>query len=390
MGKQLAIFGSTGSIGTQALEVVSHLGGFDIVLLTAGRRWELLAEQVIRFKPDLVVLSDREAGKLFLDRVRGFWRGELRLGEDEAGKVAGEADYDIALNALVGVVGLMPSYQVLRRGKRLALANKESLVLAGELLTRMARETSAEILPVDSEHCALFQCLLGEDISTVKRLILTASGGPFRDLTLDETYYATPEQALSHPTWQMGPKITIDSATLMNKGLEIIEAHYLFGIGVERIEVRLHPQSIVHSLVQFVDGSFKAQLSKPDMRLPIQYALTYPRRLFSQYIPDDPVLWGEINFAEVPPGRFPCLELAVEAVKAGETYCAVLNGADEAAVGLYLQRAIPFGQIPELIKEALDGHRPTSAPTLEDLMEADRWGRQFVEQRVKASSSRAR
>ncbi|MFN3821010.1 MAG: 1-deoxy-D-xylulose-5-phosphate reductoisomerase [bacterium] len=380
--RNLAIFGSTGSIGRQALEVIEKIGGFRIAVLSAFKNWKLLSEQTIRWQPEVVVLGDSSIVPSFKGEVKDRWQGDILVGENGLIAVCQEAKFDLALNALVGTSGLMPSYYVLRRGIALALANKESLVLAGEILMRLAEESSALIIPVDSEHCALFQCLRGERREEVRRVIITASGGPFRNRLPQEVYYATPQEALSHPTWQMGPKITIDSATLMNKGLEVIEAHHLFGLPSEAIEVRIHPQSVIHSLVQFQDGSFKAQLSRPDMRLPIQFALTYPRRLHADYFIDDPVEWGALTFEPIPHGWFRCLDLAYQALQMGMTYPAVLNGSDEAAVELFLKGAIPFGRIPELIEEALAHHQPISPLTIETVSEADSWAKEWVRRRV--------
>lgn len=377
--RRIALFGATGSIGRQALDVIDKLGGFEVVMLTAGRRWEDLAAQCHRWKPKWAVLSD-ERYKPQLQKALHGLAVELITGPDAVAEAAKIADYDLCLNGLVGVAGLLPSYNSLKRGIDLALANKESLVLAGDLLNSISAQTGARILPIDSEHSAILQCLQGENIDSVKRLILTASGGPFREWSLERIATATPEEALRHPTWRMGPKITIDSATLMNKGFEVIEAYHLFNIPVEKVEVRIHPVSIVHSMVEFIDGSFKAQLGTPDMRHPIQYALTYPERSPLFIREDDPVDWQELNFRLVDPERYPCLGLAFHALESGGTATAVLNGADEAAVDCFLSDKIQFGDISRLIDEALDHHTPKDADLIENILDADKWGRNYVQE----------
>jgi len=376
--KRLALFGSTGSIGTQTLDVASRSGNFEIVLLAAKSNWQLLAEQALRWEPEVVVLADESHADSLCDALSDT---EIRIevGADACAQIAKEVECDIALNALVGVSGLIPSYELLARGIDLALANKESLVLAGEFLNAVRSTTGAALLPVDSEHSAIFQCLQGEPSDGVRRLILTASGGPFREWSADRIAKATVEEALNHPTWKMGAKVTVDSASLMNKGLEVMEAYHLFGIPPERIEVRVHPVSIVHSMVQFCDGSFKAQLGRPDMRLPIQYALNYPSRSASDVLYDDePALWPSLSFHRIEAGRYPCLDLAYKALELGGTATAVVNGADEVAVERFLAREVPFGQIPVIIAEALRAHRVGPADNLSAVIEADAEGRRLA------------
>jgi len=376
--RRLALFGSTGSIGRQTLEVVEWLSDFNVVLLAAGSNSELLLEQALRWKPEVVALADARGARWLADALFGTGV-RLMVGDEAASNVASVVECDIALNAIVGVSGLSPSFKLIRRGIPLALANKESLVLAGDLINDVRRKSGAALIPVDSEHSALFQCLQGEDPVGIKRLILTASGGPFRDWTSEQAASATVEQALNHPTWKMGAKVTIDSATLMNKGLEVIEAYHLFGMPPTKIEVRIHPVSIVHSLVQFLDGSFKAQLGRPDMRLPIHYALTYPkRRLSEQLAADEPEDWSAVTFKRVEPGRFPCLDLAYRALEMGGTAPAVLNGADEAAVQRFLTGEIQFGDISKIIAGSLDAHQPRPADGIEPVLEADREGRYYA------------
>jgi len=379
--KRLALFGSTGSIGEQTLDVIQRLGGFEVVFLSAGRNWQRLAEQASIFHPECVALADENA----YSSLKGtLARSEIRVltGKDSLTEASRTLDFQLAVNGLVGVVGLEPSHNILQRGIDLALANKESLVLGGDLLNRIAADAGAAILPIDSEHGAIWQCLRGEECSQVKRLILTASGGPFREWPLDRIRNAAPEEALRHPTWKMGAKITIDSATLMNKGLEVIEAHHLFNMPPECITVRVHPASIVHSMVEFVDGSFKAQLGKPDMRLPIQYALTYPNHKPLEIHEDDPVHWPPLEFLPVDEEKFPCVGLAFEALRRGGTVPAALNGADEAAVGAFLEHRIRFGQIAEFIGDCLSRAPEEEADELETILKRDLWAREFVQEKM--------
>ncbi len=375
--RKLAIFGSTGSIGTQTLDVVDRTGEFEVVYLSAGQNWQLLAEQVRKYHPVAVGLSNGDHIDDFYKAV-GVNPPEILIEDEALTGAAREVDYNICVNGLVGVVGLKPSYYALKRGIDLATANKESLVLGGDLLNAVASETKAQILPIDSEHGAIWQCLRGERMQDVKRLILTASGGPFRLWDLDKIANATVEEALNHPTWKMGAKITIDSATLMNKGLEVIEAYHLFHVPPEKIAVRVHPVSIVHSMVEFVDGSFKAQLGKPDMRIPIQYALTYPTHKPLDIHQDDPLDWPPLEFLPVDYERYPCLQLAFNALSTGGTAPAVLNGADEQAVELFLAGKIKFGEISRLIGECLNDTPIHPADDLNVILAADQWGRDKV------------
>lgn len=368
--KRVAILGSTGSIGQQTLEVVRmFLDRFCIVGLAAGKNVSLLEKQIREFQPRFVYCQDGEAPSRL---PSGAY--ELLSLED----IASHPEVDIVVIATAGKAGLSPTLAAIKAGKKIALANKESLVMAGEIITSEARSRGVQILPVDSEHSAIWQCLEGE-IPSVARLILTASGGPFRHYSLAQLDRVTAEQALGHPTWQMGRKVTIDSATLMNKGLEVIEAHWLFNVPFENIEVIIHPQSIVHSMVEFVDGSIKAQLSYPDMRLPIQYALSYPERLANPELPR--LDWhhiSQLTFEQPDLDTFPCLRLAIEAGKKGGTYPAVVCAADEVAVELFLSRRIKFTDITHLVERTLEQHQATTHPTLEDIMAADVWAREKV------------
>lgn len=360
--KKIAVLGSTGSIGRQTLEVVRALPDrFRIIALAAGNNTALLAEQLSEFKPEVLFYR---GDKTPLDRA-GIDYEFLPLEE-----IASHPDVDIVVAGTSGKVGLKATLAAVKAGKKIALANKESLVMTGEIIMTEARRNNASILPVDSEHSAIWQCLRGE--TSPERLILTASGGPFRGYTRSDLQKVTAEQALRHPSWQMGEKITIDSATLMNKGLEIIEARWLFDMPVDKISVVIHPQSIIHSMVEFADGSTKAQLSYPDMRMPIQYALTYPDRLPNEDLCK--IEWDDMQdftFEKPDFDTFPCLHLAVEAVRKGGTYPAALCAADEAAVGLFLRNRISFMDIPGLIKQVLDEHKSLTGPSLDDILEVD-------------------
>jgi len=383
--KGIAILGSTGSIGRSSLEVVARFPErFTVRYLTAHRNLPLLHEQIERIRPrGVVVLEEANAST-----VRSLVGGSIEVLSGESGlrEVVSRDDVDIVISSLVGFAGLKPTLWGLEAGKRIALANKETLVVGGELIMDLVRTRSLELLPVDSEHSAILQCLQGEEIGSVKRLLLTASGGPFLHAPKESFAAITPEQALNHPTWSMGNKITIDSATLMNKGLEVIEAHWLFGVPADSIDVVIHPQSIVHSMVEFADGSVKAQLGMPDMKLPIQYALTFPERPASAYRRLDITALGGLTFLQPDPQKFRCLALAYEALALGGTAPAVLNAANEVAVGLFLERRIPFTAIPAMIEEALEAHSPRRATTVEELVEVDRDTREFVKHRPLVAS----
>ena len=370
--KRLAVLGSTGSIGQQTLQVVRALSNqFRIVGLAAGQNIDLLERQVNEFKPRFVYYQAQ--GTRLANAEYEF----LSL-ED----IARHPEVDTVVIATSGKAGLSPTLAAVKAGKDIALANKESLVMAGEIITSEAVLNGARILPIDSEHSAIWQCLNGET-QKAAQIILTASGGPFRHYSLAQLNEVTIKQALSHPSWLMGEKVTIDSATLMNKGLEVIEAYWLFKMPFENIKVLIHPQSIIHSMVEFIDGSTKAQLSHPDMRLPIQYALSYPKRLPNPELPR--INWSDISSLtfELPDfDTFPCLKLAIEAGKKGGTYPAVLCAADEIAVELFLSEQIKFTDIASLIEQALEQHQAIAHPTLEEIMAADAWAREKVMQLV--------
>jgi 1-deoxy-D-xylulose-5-phosphate reductoisomerase len=381
--KSLSILGSTGSIGQSTLSVVDALKErFVVAGIAAGRDIERLAEQVVRYKPRLVSAANEADLPVLKEKLRAAGVRELpefACGEAGLVAVATMDGVDTVVSATVGAVGFLPTYRALEMGRRVCLANKETLVMAGELMTRAARQSGADLLPVDSEHNALHQCLRGEQIGEVKRLILTASGGPFRQVPIEQMRAATVEAALAHPTWQMGAKITIDSATLMNKGLEVIEAGWLFGFGAEKISVAVHPQSLVHSMIEMIDGSIIAQLGVTDMRLMIQYALTYPERLPTELPPLGLEKLAKLEFFEPDFERFPCLRLAYEAMREGGTMPAAMSAANEVAVAAFLDRRIKFMDIPRLISETMSAHSPQPCTSIEAVLEADRWARAYAE-----------
>ena len=369
--KGLAILGSTGSIGRQTLDVArSFPGEFRVLGLAARSSLGLLGEQIREFKPLMVSCQGSQ------EEIAGLLVSGCHVCSME--EMVCHPEVDLVMVATVGEAGLAPTFAALQAGKRVALASKEVVVMAGELLHSLIQGNSQALLPVDSEPSAIWQCLRGED-KEVARLIITASGGAFRRRPLKELAQVTPEEALKHPTWSMGPKITIDSATLINKAFEVIEAHWLFGVPWEKIEVAVHPQSIIHSMVEFIDGSVKAQLGLPDMRLPIQYALFYPNRMKNGSIPRfDPVAVGSLTFEPLDIDRYPCFQLALDIGMRGGTWPAALSAADEAAVELFLSRRIGFLEIPQVIQEALKDHRPVMEPSLAEILNAASWAKERV------------
>jgi 1-deoxy-D-xylulose-5-phosphate reductoisomerase len=371
------VLGSTGSIGTSTLDVISKLGErLRAVGLSAHGNTRLLLEQAARTRPRWVTVTDPTAVGT-VDRKR-LGATELLTGDDGIYRMVTDADTDVVVSAIVGVAGLKGTWAALDAGKTVALANKETLVVAGPLVMRLARQRAARLLPIDSEHSAVFQAIAGSRTSEVRRVVLTASGGPFRGRVRAELESVTPTDALRHPTWSMGPKITVDSATLMNKALEVVEARWLFDLNPDQIEVVVHPESVVHSFVEFADGSILAQLSPPDMRLPIQYALTYPERLPG---PAARLDWQELATLHFEPPdheTFPALQLGYEVARRGGTCGAVLNGANEAAVGKFLAGELAFLDIPRVCRAVLCHHNYIEAPTLEELAAADRWARDEV------------
>lgn len=376
--KKIVIIGSTGSIGRQTLEVIKSMPGkFKVVGLGAGKNWHLLAEQIREFRPLAAALDGESELKSLRRELSVSERPELFMGRKGMENLASMPDADLVVMAVTGTAGVYPTFAAISAGKDVALANKETLVAAGHLVMDLAARKKVAILPIDSEHSAIWQCLNGQGPGVVRKIILTASGGPFHDLSREEIENVTVEMALRHPKWNMGRKITIDSATLMNKGLEVIEAKWLFGVDYSQIEVVIHPQSIIHSAVEFLDGSVIAQMGLPDMRLPIQYALTYPGRLCG---PAPRLKFAELKkltFKEPDTEKFPSLRMAYEAGKAGGTMPAVLSAANEVAVYSFLEGTIRFKDIPVVVGKVMERHKIVSMPSLDEIMEADRWAREI-------------
>jgi 1-deoxy-D-xylulose-5-phosphate reductoisomerase len=388
--KRLSILGATGSIGVTTLDLVARFPErFEVTALAGGKNVERLAEQVRRFRPTLVAVAD-EAGATALRREIGGFVPEIVFGPEGLERVATVPDTDLVVSGLVGALGLGPTLLAIEAGRDVALANKEVLVVAGELVRAAARRTGARILPLDSEHNAIFQVMHGHRREEVKRILLTASGGPFLGWTREQLHAVTVDQALRHPTWKMGNKITIDSSTLMNKGLEVIEAHWLFGLPAERIDVVIHPQSIVHSMVEYVDGSVLAQLGIPDMSIPISYILAYPERLPLAHLPSlDLITAGRLEFVAPDLERFPCLGLAYRALASEGTAPAVLNAANEVAVESFLDGRISYVEIAAVIREVLERHEVSPAPSLDGLLAADGWARREARLLVERERPRA-
>lgn len=378
MVKCVSILGSTGSIGRQSLDVIENLKEIQVAALTAGTNVQLMAQQCRQFHPQLAVMATREAAQELQAALTGE-KTQVAWGEDGLIAAATIPEADCVITAVVGMVGLKPTLAAIRAGKRIGLANKETLVCAGELVMAEAEEWGAEIVPVDSEHSAIFQCLMGcTDRREVKKILLTCSGGPFFDMDAADLKYVTKADALRHPNWKMGPKITVDCATLMNKGLEVIEAMRLYRVPLEQVEVLVHRQSIVHSLVEFTDGAVMAQLGAPDMRLPIQLALTYPQRMESPAPKLDLTQCAALTFCHPDLEKFPCLALAMECAKRGGTACPAMNGANEEAVALFLADKIGFYDIYRLVAQAVEQVPFIQNPTLEEILEADHLARQAV------------
>jgi 1-deoxy-D-xylulose-5-phosphate reductoisomerase len=386
--RRVVVLGSTGSIGTSTLDVISKLGNrLTAAGLSAHANTRLLLEQAVRFRPRWVTVTGRDgAGEI--DRRR-LGTTELLAGDDGIRRMVTDPETDVVVSAIVGIAGLTGTWAALEAGKSVALANKETLVVAGPLVMRLARERGARLLPVDSEHSAVFQALAGSRPCEVRRVVLTASGGPFRGRSRSDLENVSPDEALRHPTWRMGPKITVDSATLMNKALEVIEARWLFDLSPDQIEVVVHPESVVHSFVEFADGSILAQLSPPDMRLPIQFALTYPERLPGPAARLDWNKLAALHFEPPDHETFPALQLGYEVARRGGTCGAVLNGANEAAVGRFLAGELPFLDIPRVCRAVLNHHEYNGSPTLQDLVAADRWARNEVNRWINATHPNA-
>jgi len=384
--KRISILGSTGSIGRRALRVVSRLPElFEVVGLAARSNIDTIEGQIHQFHPKRVALADEDAAKLLKERLKVGQRScpsfsesvEVLAGQEGVIEIARMAEADIVFSGIVGSAGLLPTLEAIKAHKNLALAHKEALVMGGELVMKAAAENNVKILPVDGEMSAIFQCIEGnKNREHIKKLILTASGGPFRQATLEELANVDPNDALRHPTWPMGPRITIDSATLMNKGFEVIETKWLFGVEISEIDVIIHPESIVHSMVEFVDGSIIAQLGVADMSTPIQYALTYPERAPTGLSPLSLTQVGSLNFEEVDMDKFPCLRLALNAAETGGTMTAVLQSADEVAVKAFLDGKIKFLDIPRIVEEAMSMHDVKLSPNLSDILATDDWAKE--------------
>ena len=384
--RYITILGSTGSVGRNALDVISHhRDQFKVAVLAAGSNVDLIEKQIKSFSPEIVALADEKAARELQKRIGRRHTSSLQIvsGEDGITDAAAYKKSDFVLSAIVGAAGLVPTISAIRSGKTIGLANKEALVMAGNIVIEESKKYGAKILPVDSEHSAIFQCIKGHRKSDVRRIILTASGGPFANKSFREMNDITPEDALRHPSWKMGKKITIDSATLMNKGFEVIEAHYLFGLPPDRIDVLIHPQSIVHSIVEFHDGSSIAQLSIPDMKGPIAYALTYPERLENVIERLDLTRIESLTFKRPDNKCFPCLSYAYMAIEVGGTMPAVLNAANEVAVNAFLKGIIRFTEIPVIIKKTMDYHVKIFKAELDGVIEADRWARKKAEEVIK-------
>lgn len=378
MLKRLTVLGSTGSIGVNTLQVAEHLRDqFRIVGLSANRNDELLIEQAKTFKPEAVCIVDESrAGNV--EKMLSGDSVEIFAGREGILELAARSDVDLVMNGLVGSVGMEPTLKAVEAGVDVALSNKESLVMAGQLIKQAKEKSGAKIIPVDSEHSAIWQCLVGEQLEDVHKIILTGSGGPFRTRELGTFDLITPKEALNHPNWDMGNKITIDSATMMNKGLEVIETKWLFGFSAEQIEIVIHPQSIIHSMVEFCDGSVKAQLGVPDMKVPIQYALSYPRHIPADWETLDLISQGQLTFEAPDMERFPCIDLAYRAMEKGGTAPAVLNVANEQAVYRFLKQEIKFTDIPRIIKSACEKHEWQEEMTVENLNLIEGWATEFV------------
>ena len=382
MAKRISILGSTGSIGRNTLNVIDSLHGeIEVIYITARKNVDVLVQQALKYRPSSVGIVDKEAAKIVENRLAGE-KINVLAGRSGLLEIAARDDVDIMFNGLVGSSGMEPTLSALHAGVDVALSNKESLVMAGDLINREKLKTGTTLFPVDSEHSAIWQCLVGEKLDDVRRIILTGSGGPFRKRNLNTLSDVTVEEALNHPNWDMGDKITIDSATMMNKGLEVIEAHWLFGLEANQIDIIVHPQSIIHSMVEFNDSSVKAQLGVPDMKIPIQYALTYPDHYPADWESLDLPAIGELTFEKPNLEKFPCIQLAYNALRAGGTTTAVLNVANDNAVYNFLDGKIKFTDIHQIIEKACEDHEWIESPNLEDLLNLELWTTEFVKNAV--------
>lgn len=384
MVKKVSILGSTGSIGCNALDVIDSLNhneyNIKVICLSTNSRISLLAEQIKKHSPETVVIGDKKAYEEFKSNF-SFPETEILFGDDALSEISGRDNHELLISALVGFSGLRPTVNAIKSGKDVALANKETLVVAGKLINQLIEKYKVKLIPIDSEHSALLQCLAGENISSVSKIILTASGGPFRNKTLKQMKDITVDEALSHPNWKMGKKITIDSATMMNKGLEVIEAKWLFKTETEKIDVLIHPQSVIHSMVEFIDGSIKAQLGIPDMKIPIQYAITYPDRINSVHSKMDFNLFNSLTFENVDKDKFRCLKIAYDVIKEDSSSAVVMNAANEIAVDLFLNGRIDFLSIPDIIERELDRHKPSPDTDLENIINVDKDTRIYLREK---------
>ena len=383
MNKKIAILGSTGSIGTQTLEVISnHDDKFRIELLSANKNFKLLIQQAKKYKPKAIIFGDKTYKKILRENLKSE-NIDIYCGEDALNNFNQFCNVDLVVTALVGKSGLIPTINAIENNIDIALANKETLVVAGEIIMKLSKKNNVKIYPVDSEHSAIFQCLIGEDYQTIEKIILTASGGPFRNKKISDLENITKEEALNHPNWEMGEKITIDSSTLMNKGLEVIEAKFLFNIDIDMIEVVIHPQSIIHSMVEFIDGSIKAQMGEPDMKLPIQYALGFPGRLDNDYDRFNFLKNNKLTFEKPCFDTFQNLKLAFDAGKSGGNSPCILNASNEIVVEAFLQEKISYLDMTKIIKESLNKISYIASPNLEQLIETDLKTREYTNNKIK-------
>ncbi len=387
--KRLVVLGSTGSIGVNTLKVVQeHPGEFQLVGLSAGTNAEKLEEQARAFRPEWVALRDSSRAQGLQHRLGGG--PKVLCGDEGVTQLASLEGVDLVVVAITGAAALKPTLAAIGKGRSIGLANKETLVMAGELVIREAKRCGAKIIPIDSEHSAIFQCLEGHSVSEVRRILLTTSGGPLKDIPLEAFDRLTKAQIMNHPRWKMGPKITVDSATMMNKALEVIEARWLFDVAVEKVEITVHPEAIIHSMVEFMDGSILAQMGVTDMRIPIQYAMTHPRRLSCSLPPLDLVSLQRLTFEAPRPEKFPCLEFGFHAGRSGGTVPAVLNAANEACVQAFLDDGLPFLRISSLIESVVSRHRSIPQPTLEQILQADAWAHEQVKMQLELKGAPSR
>ena len=379
--KKIGILGSTGSIGTQALELIRNNDKFNVSYLSAHSNFKLLAEQAVEFCVESICISDSQ----YLEPLKNELKGhniEILCGEKGIDELSNRDSIDLMLNALVGYSGMLPTYNAVKCGTDIALANKESLVAGGELIINELKKSESKLFPVDSEHSAIWQCMVGEKNSEIKKLILTGSGGPFRKLDIEQFPSIKKEDALKHPNWEMGSKITIDSATMMNKGLEYIEAYWLFDLPCDKIDIVVHPQSIIHSMVEFIDGSIKAQMGEPDMKVPIQYAFTYPLRIKNSINKFDFMVNNNLTFEEPDLNKFPCIKLAKDALLSGGSHQVVLNVANDFLVGNFLNKRIHFTDIPKMIEDCISRHSPIESPTLDEIDSLSIWTKEYLNKEV--------